>query len=217
LDARIQRDKLKQHEVFSKGCTLIPTPSNGGIQETWMIELEYLPLWLATITPNRVKDGVKEKLIEYQLKAKDVLANEFITQYMMPKTYIEALKAHLYEVELRVAAEEKVEKLEEEIIEMQPKVEFYDTVAISDGNFTVQNVAKMLGTGEIRLFRFLRERKILDKDNIAYQRYIDSDYFKVILKTRNDVIYGEVPYKQTLVRPKGIQFIEKLLKEDDKD
>jgi hypothetical protein len=30
LDARIQRDKLKEHMTLSKGCTLCPIPSNGG-------------------------------------------------------------------------------------------------------------------------------------------------------------------------------------------
>lgn len=78
LDARIQRDKLKEHMTLSKGCTLWSIPSNGGIQETYVIELDYLPLWLASINPAKVNSAIQNKLVEYQLKAKDVLAQAFL-------------------------------------------------------------------------------------------------------------------------------------------
>lgn len=78
LDSRVQRDKLKEHMTLSKGCTLWDIPSNGGIQETYVIELDFLPLWLASINPAKVKEEIREKLIKYQLKAKDVLAAAFI-------------------------------------------------------------------------------------------------------------------------------------------
>jgi len=90
LDARIQRDKLKEHATLSKGCTICPTPSNGGIQEAFTIELDFLPLWLAGINPAKVNPEVQEKLIEYQLKAKDVLAAAFLPQ-QKPVTILDAL------------------------------------------------------------------------------------------------------------------------------
>ncbi|ORX22739.1 hypothetical protein BVF91_09680 [Thermoanaerobacterium sp. PSU-2] len=84
LDARIQRDKLKEHMTLSKGCTLWGIPSNGGIQESYVIELDYLPLWLASINPAKVSPAIQNKLVEYQLKAKDVLAQAFLgTQQLM--------------------------------------------------------------------------------------------------------------------------------------
>ena len=90
LDARNQRDKLKEHPTLSKGCTILPTPSNGGIQEAFTIELDFLPLWLAGINPAKVNQEIQQKLIEYQLKAKDVLAAAFLTQNK-PATVLEAL------------------------------------------------------------------------------------------------------------------------------
>lgn len=50
--------------------------------ETWAIELDFLPLWLAkiSITPKMKKENpfLVQKLVDYQLKAKDVLAAAFI-------------------------------------------------------------------------------------------------------------------------------------------
>lgn len=68
--------------VLSEGVSNLTLPTNGGNQKAFCIELDYLPLWLAkiSITPdmrNNKKDVV-ENLVEYQLKAKDVLAQAFL-------------------------------------------------------------------------------------------------------------------------------------------
>lgn len=78
LDNQTQKQKLREHATLSKGVGICPVPSNGGIQETFTIELDFLPLWLAGINPAKVNPEIKDKLIEYQLKAKDVLANAFL-------------------------------------------------------------------------------------------------------------------------------------------
>ncbi|QEK12616.1 hypothetical protein FQB35_09915 [Crassaminicella thermophila] len=80
LDVRRQREKLQEHLTLKKGVSTLPLPSNGGIQNTLAIELDFLPLWLATINPALVKEEIKTKLVEYQLKAKDVLAQAFLQQ-----------------------------------------------------------------------------------------------------------------------------------------
>ena len=57
-------------------------PTKGGNQNTLCIDLDFVPLWLAkiNITPNMQKNHpeVTNKLIKYQLKAKDVLAQAFL-------------------------------------------------------------------------------------------------------------------------------------------
>ena len=59
------------------------------IQSTSLIELDYLPLWLAKINPARFSKELKDKLLEYQLRAKDVLAAAFLdnkpNQLTLPK------------------------------------------------------------------------------------------------------------------------------------
>jgi len=77
-----QTRKLHSDLVLSKGIADLQLPTKGGNQLALCIELDFLPLMLAkiSITPDMIKNKseVVDKLIEYQLKAKDVLANAFI-------------------------------------------------------------------------------------------------------------------------------------------
>lgn len=73
-----QRAKVQNDEFLKGGLKFVPLYTNGGTQEILMIELDYLPIWLAKINPARFNDELKSKLIIYQLKAKDVLAETFL-------------------------------------------------------------------------------------------------------------------------------------------
>ncbi len=75
-------NRVKNDIVLSKGSRNLVSPTKGGNQEVICIELDYLPLWLAkiSITP-KMKDQQPElvdKIVNYQLKAKDVLASVFV-------------------------------------------------------------------------------------------------------------------------------------------
>ena len=77
-----QVKNIQTDVVLSKGASNLTLPTKGGNQKSLCIELDYLPLWLAkiSITPTMKKERpeVTDKLIEYQLKAKDVLAEAFL-------------------------------------------------------------------------------------------------------------------------------------------
>lgn len=77
-----ERAKIQKDLVLSKGERNLILPTKGGNQKALCIELEYLPLWLAkiSITPNMKNEHpeIADKLIRYQLKAKDVLAQAFL-------------------------------------------------------------------------------------------------------------------------------------------
>ena len=99
--------------------------------------------------------------------------------------------------------------------EQQPKVEFYDDVAGSKDAVAMKEVAKVLGIkgmGRNKLFKFLRDRKILDRNNMPYQEYVDRGYFRVI-EQRYNTNNGDIKITfTTLVYNKGIEYIRKLLK-----
>lgn len=88
--ASIQSDK-----VLSKGGSNLILPTNGGPQEALCLKLEYLPLWLAKInitpTMERETPELADRLEQYQLKAKDVLAAAFLpqiqTEPQRPRSY----------------------------------------------------------------------------------------------------------------------------------
>lgn len=105
-----QRKNLHEDVVLSKGVSVLTLPTNGGLQEVLCIDLEFLPLWLAkiNITPTMKRDNPEavERLVEYQLKAKEVLASAFIR----PKTSAELLLA---QAELLVQTERRLHQIEE--------------------------------------------------------------------------------------------------------
>lgn len=64
---------------------------------------------------------------------------------------------------------------------MKPKAEFYDTVTHSDTSIQMGEAAKVLnmGIGRNNLFAFLRDKEILQKNNVPYQRYVKAGYFEL--------------------------------------
>lgn len=66
-----QFEKLKQR--FRKGITEIVIPSKGGEQSMLCLALRKLAGWLHTISPNKVKPEIRDKVIQYQEECDDVL------------------------------------------------------------------------------------------------------------------------------------------------
>lgn len=95
---------------------------------------------------------------------------------------------------------------------MKPKAEFYDTVANTESLFSMADVAKTLdmGMGRNKLFAFLRDKGILDKDNHPYQKYVDAGYLRLI-ENHYKAGDNDVVYKCTYVKQKGIDYIRKIL------
>lgn len=73
-----QLTKIQTDLALKQGVRKIILPTKSGEQEVTVMELDFLPLWVAKINPNTVEGEVQDKLIQYQLKAKDVLAAAFI-------------------------------------------------------------------------------------------------------------------------------------------
>ena len=113
------------------------------------------------------------------------------------------------EREARLEVEKKVKLLE-------PKAQFYDDVAGSKDSIEMGHVAKVLGIrrmGRNRLFSLLRDKKILDKNNIPYQQYVDLGYFR-ILEQKYTVPNGEIKINiKTMVFQKGVDFILRKIRE----
>lgn len=83
--ADYQIQKVQNDELLDSACYFKHLEINGITQKGLMLELDYLPIWLAKINPSRFSEELKKQLIEYQLKAKDVLADEFLGKRTMPE------------------------------------------------------------------------------------------------------------------------------------
>ena len=77
-----QVEKVKADKVLSRGCTLLRAGVFDPANEAYALRLDFVPIWLAkiTITDKMQKEnpGLAEKLLNYQLKAKDILADAFL-------------------------------------------------------------------------------------------------------------------------------------------
>lgn len=127
-------------------------------------------------------------------------------QYKLPQTFSEALRL------LADETEEK-EKLQLQLIEQKPKVDFYEAVTCSKDTIDMGAVAKVLNKkiGRNKLFDFLRNNGILMQNNIPFQRFVDCGYFRVI-ETKFTKPDGSTHIGlKTLVYQKGVNYINKLL------
>ena len=71
LDWKSQHKKISQR--FSKGMVEITIPSAGGVQAMICMALRKLAAWLNSISPNKVRPEIRDKVIQYQEECDDVL------------------------------------------------------------------------------------------------------------------------------------------------
>ena len=78
-----QVKNIKKDMVFSEGgSNQIPLPTGSGTQDVFCIRHDFVPLWLAKIQitekTREERPEFAKKLMQYQLKAKDILADAFL-------------------------------------------------------------------------------------------------------------------------------------------
>lgn len=73
---------IKKDLTLSRGGSNLLLNKGSGEREVFCLKLDYVPLWLAkvNITPTiqAERPELADKLLEYQLKAKDILADAFL-------------------------------------------------------------------------------------------------------------------------------------------
>ena len=142
---------------------------------------------------------------------------EFVRKYFIecemvaktPKVY--SLKESL---QIALEAVERAEKAEQRLIEVQPKVEFYDEVTESKDVLDFAAVAKVINRknfGRNNLFEFLRNKGVLRQNNEPYQSYVDLGWFKTVESKWNDNNGNTKITIKTVVFQKGVDGIIKLL------
>lgn len=115
-------------------------------------------------------------------------------------------------------ADETINNLKIQIAEQKPLVTFAENVASSADSISMKQMANLaqdehIDIGRNRLIKFLKEKKILMKDNTPYQQYLDRKYFDVI-KVPKKTVYGEMYFPTTVVTGKGQIWLLNKLKEE---
>ncbi|PHM59583.1 antirepressor [Xenorhabdus stockiae] len=91
--------KLKQR--FSKGVSEIEIPTKTGNQDMTCLALRKLAGWLATISPNKVKPEIRDKVIRYQEECDDVLYEYWTTGEVKKKKVVKPSQVR-YTVKLEI-------------------------------------------------------------------------------------------------------------------
>lgn len=116
-------------------------------------------------------------------------------------------------IQIAMNAEQERLALEAKNKELEPKVEAYSSFIEADGKYSVGAVAKMLGLGQNKLFRELRNAGVFiakgGMKNTPYQQYMHHFEVKAYTITHSDG--SESVRHTTYVQPSGIDFIRKKL------
>lgn len=104
-----------------------------------------------------------------------------------------------------------------EIKALVPKAEVYDQFIAAENAINIGTFAKVIKWGPNKLFKHLRQSRILFQrkgENLPYQDLLDRDLFQV--KTTPVVINGKVENKSvTLITPKGQEWLYKFLNKSE--
>jgi anti-repressor protein len=190
-----------------KGSNRITTP--GGTQEVITLSEQGLYFFLAR--SDKPLALPFQKWIAGEVLPSIRKTGAYSIQSRLPGTFSEALRQLADKID-------ENEKLQQKIIDDQPKVDFAEHVSNSSNAISLRDFSKLLcneriNIGQNRLFNWMRTKKYLLKDNTPYQEYIDKGFFKIIEQTFQTA-YGKQTSVKTLITGKGqIYFTEKLRKQ----
>jgi phage antirepressor YoqD-like protein len=119
----------------------------------------------------------------------------------LPRTLGEALRGM---ATLADKAEEQAAKIQV----LEPKAAFHDQVADAKDGQSIAAVARVFGTGQNRLFRWMREKHILLPNNLPLQEHLDAGRFRLIEQKWKGKSGPHLSTK-TLVTGKGLIWLQK--------
>lgn len=77
IDTTGQRQRIQRHKVLNSGLGVCKIQTPGGIQETYVLRVDLVPLWLTGIRTSMVKEEIRPKLERFQEEAAAVLWEAF--------------------------------------------------------------------------------------------------------------------------------------------
>ena len=130
--------------------------------------------------------------------------SEQAPQFDIPKTYADALM-------LAANQAKTIEQLEAQKAQDAPLVAFAEKVAVAVNQISIADMAKILGTGQNKLFSQLRELKVIQHGKVTpYQKYVDKGWF-VVTEFTKQCGTGVRAFPTTRVTGKGQIKIAELL------
>ena len=146
-----------------------------------------------------------------------IVKNEIAKHHNLQSRQIDSVSTELEENQIIASAmailQARNEELKKQNEKLLPAANFAYQLCSSKDTIEIGECAKVLNKniGRNRLFEFLRNSNVLQSNNIPYQKYIDSGYFRVI-ESKYVTPNGETKISlKTVVFQKGVAYINKLL------
>lgn len=117
----------------------------------------------------------------------------------------------------RELAEQSVLRLEEKIEQDAPKLSVYEAIAEANSGIRITEFARTISDkhsiGRNKLYSTLRDWKLLDRNNVPYQRCIEAGWFYVVERPFNKGDYSGINF-QIFLTGKGQSYIINRLKKE---
>lgn len=153
------------------------------------------------------KDGVMMLAMKYDTITRYKITqklNELENKIKLPGTYKEALLALVAAEEIKEQQQLLITEQTEYIELAKPKVEVYDAIIKTEGNYSFKYVAGLLGVSKSEFVRKLKWLRIISETNEPFYEYrITKQYFRTFFS------------KNWYVTPEGIIFLTKKFKTMD--
>lgn len=125
-------------------------------------------------------------------------------------TRLEFFKQAMEAEQQRLLLAEQKQELEHQMVEDAPHVAFAKQIEVSHDSISVAKAAKIIGTGQKRLFAFMRQIGWITRQNEPYQVKIDQGYLDVKLSKWDHPDFGLTQSVTSLLTGKGLVKIQRL-------
>lgn len=218
-DIEVQLDKLNQAGMQEWGAhNFVHTQYQHPQNKQWypkvnLTEDAFAIVAMSYVTPETMK--MKVKFLEEFKRMREELSKP---QHTLPQTMIEAVESYLIEMKKNAQLESDKQILtienteqKQKLKEQEAPVAIYNLAISANNTLSMAEVAKSFNTGRTRLYRILREEKlVMQNSTLPYQRFIDAGYFKVVERPRAS---GETIQNDpaTRITAKGFDYIAKIM------
>lgn len=150
-----QVQKVQKDEVLKQGCFRLEAGVFDPSNEAITLRIDFIPLWLAKIVitdkTKQENPELADKLLEYQLKAKDILAAAFLPQQpQFPQTTNDKI-ALLAQGHMEMS--QRVDELEKRFEEFEQSLPLLPNEADEVSNAVKKRVVEILGGKEAPAYK----------------------------------------------------------------
>lgn len=212
---RLVRDNVLDFEEFGRvGFEIRPFQTNGGTQhrEIAILNEQQATLLLTYMRNNETVKEFKKRLVKAFFEMRDQLQSSSPDMNQLSK--MDILKLAMESEEERLKLEQANQQLVNKVEQDAPKVLFAERVYISPDAISVGEAAKIIGTGQRRLFDFLRNIGWISRRNEPYQQKIEQGLLNVKLSNFHHPEHGLKQSVTTVVTGKGLTKLKQLWDEE---